>query len=165
VNLDSAQFSTTFLVIIAGISASFTAIWLSLTVWAFRDMRLRSRDIVSQMLAALVVLILNVPGFIVYLILRPRETLAEQYERALEEEALLQGIEEKQTCPGCNHPTRETWRLCPYCHTKLRRPCASCQELLDLHWPICPRCETPQPEYSSATRATGAPLPDVGSES
>ncbi|NIW47440.1 MAG: zinc ribbon domain-containing protein, partial [Gammaproteobacteria bacterium] len=68
-------------------------VWISLVVWTFRDMRARSRDPFAQLLAAVVVAILPGAGLLVYLILRPPETLAEAYERALEEEALLQEIE------------------------------------------------------------------------
>lgn len=113
-------------------------------VWAYRDMRKRSRDAFSHIMAALVVGLLNVPGLLVYLILRPQETLSEQYERALEEEALLQEIESRQACPGCGHSLQAQWRLCPYCHTRVRKLCDNCGGLLELAWNICPYCETAQ---------------------
>ena len=74
--------------------------WLAMVLWAYRDMRARSRDGLAQLFAASVVAILNVPGLFIYILMRPRETLSEAYERSLEEEALLQEIEEKPTCPG-----------------------------------------------------------------
>ena len=46
-------------------------------------------------MAFLLVLVFSVLGLIIYLILRPRETLAEAYARSLEEEALLQELEEQ----------------------------------------------------------------------
>ena len=55
---------------------------------------------------------------ILYLILRPRETLAEIYERTLEEEALLQGIEERLGCPSCNRRIEDDYVVCPACHTR-----------------------------------------------
>ena len=170
--VDFQRLSGVLLAVVAVVAAAGTAIWISLIIWAYRDMRARSRDVFAQVLAALVVGFLNIPGFIVYLILRPRETLAEQYERALEEEALLQDIEEKKVCPGCGHPTREDWRLCPYCHTRLKKPCENCMELLDLPWSICPYCEHQQPERpTSARRAARSesvpydptPYPDTSS--
>ena len=81
------------LAILAFIGAVLAAFWLTLIIWAFRDMRSRSRDIFAQILAAMVVAILNLPGVVIYLLMRPKETLAEAYERSLEEEALLQGID------------------------------------------------------------------------
>jgi RNA polymerase subunit RPABC4/transcription elongation factor Spt4 len=120
--------------------ALLAAVWLSLAIWAFRDMRSRSRDPFAQILATLVVALLPGAGLLVYLILRPRETLATAYERALEEEALLQEIEERPACPGCSRTVDARWMVCPHCHTRLRKACPDCNGLMDLHWKVCPYC-------------------------
>lgn len=120
--------------------AFLAAIWLSLIIWTFRDMRARSRDPFAQILATLVVALLPGVGMIVYLILRPPETLAEAYERALEEEALLQEIEERPACPGCSRTVENNWLLCAHCHTRLRKACPDCNALMELQWNICPHC-------------------------
>jgi RNA polymerase subunit RPABC4/transcription elongation factor Spt4 len=122
------------------IGALLAAIWLSMIIWTFRDMRARSRDPFAQILATLVVALLPGVGLLVYLILRPPETLAEAYERALEEEALLQEIEERPACPGCSRTVDRNWLLCPHCHTRLRKACPDCNALMDLHWNLCPYC-------------------------
>jgi RNA polymerase subunit RPABC4/transcription elongation factor Spt4 len=130
-----------YLTIVAAlIGALLAAIWLSLIIWTFRDMRLRSRDPFAQLLAALLVAALPGAGLVVYLILRPPETLAEAYERALEEEALLQEIEERPACPGCSRTADPRWLLCPHCHTRLRKACADCNALMELQWNLCPYC-------------------------
>ncbi len=122
------------------LGAFLAAIWLSLIIWTFRDMRARSRDPFAQILATLVVALLPGVGLIVYLILRPPETLAEAYERALEEEALLQEIEERPACPGCSRTVDNNWLLCAHCHTRLRKACPDCNALMELQWNICPHC-------------------------
>jgi RNA polymerase subunit RPABC4/transcription elongation factor Spt4 len=122
------------------VGALLTALWISLIIWTFRDMRARSRDPFAQILAALVVALLPGVGLVVYLILRPSETLAEAYERALEEEALLQEIEERPACPGCSRTVDPDWILCAHCHTRLRKACPDCNEMMDLHWTLCPHC-------------------------
>lgn len=127
-------------ILAAVVGALLAALWISLVIWAFRDMRARSRDPFAQVLAALVVALLPVVGIIIYLILRPRETLTEAYERVLEEEALLQEIEERPRCPGCSRTTENEWLLCPHCHTRLKKACQDCNSLLDLQWNICPFC-------------------------
>lgn len=151
-SVDFQQLSGVMIAVVSILAAVATALWISMIIWTFRDMRSRSRDIFAQAMAALAVGVLNVPGLLVYLILRPQETLAEQYERALEEEALLQEIENKQVCAGCGHPTKDDWRLCPFCHTKLKKQCSGCDRLLDLPWAVCPYCETPQAEQSHPAR-------------
>jgi RNA polymerase subunit RPABC4/transcription elongation factor Spt4 len=120
------------------------AFWLALILWAYRDMKARSRDSLMRLLVALGVAVLNVPGLLVYLLLRPRETLAEAYERSLEEEALLQEIEEKPVCPTCGIRTQDAWQVCPSCHTKLKKPCINCSQMLELSWNICPYCASSQ---------------------
>lgn len=135
------------------LGAFFASLWLALIVWTFRDMRARSRDIFAQIMAALLVAVLNLPGYIVYLILRPRETLAEAYARSLEEEALLQTIEERPTCAGCHRNVKHDWQICPYCLTILKRQCKNCQYLMELTWNVCPRCSTPAPKRESRTAA------------
>lgn len=148
--------------------ALLAALWLSLIIWTFRDMRLRSRDPFAQILAALVVAALPGVGLLIYVILRPPETLAEAYERALEEEALLQEIEERPACPGCSRTVEANWMLCPHCHTRLKKVCPDCNSLMELQWNLCPFCGNRQidpylasPPPPTLSRPVYAPLPDA----
>jgi RNA polymerase subunit RPABC4/transcription elongation factor Spt4 len=120
--------------------AFFLALWLSLIVWTFRDARLRSRDIFAILLATLMVTIFGPLGVILYFLLRPPTTLAELYERSLEEEALLQDLEERPQCPTCSRLVDDIWIVCPDCHSSLKKPCANCGKSLNLNWNICPFC-------------------------
>lgn len=125
-------------------------------IWTFRDMRARSRDVFAQILATVLVLLLPVVGLVVYLMLRPRETLEEAYEHSLEQEALLQAIEESEQCPGCGQRVEGSFLVCPECHTRLRKACSQCREPLRLHWSLCPYCgasaTSPAPEQVSTSR-------------
>lgn len=134
---------TLFTAIFGAITAG---LWLALVLWAFRDMRLRSRDPFAQLLAALLVAAIPFFGIILYLILRPPETLAERYERALEEEALLQEIEELPRCPKCSRVVEDEWAICPSCHYALKKQCPTCYSLIELPWMRCPFCTAEQPE-------------------
>lgn len=111
-----------------------------IVIWTFRDIRARSRDILAQILATLLVLVLPIVGLVVYLMLRPRETLADAYERSLEQEALLQAIEEPEICPGCGQRVKSGYLYCPACHTRLKRACLECDRPLHLRWSLCPYC-------------------------
>jgi len=137
---------TILLAIVAFVSAFSAALWASLVIWTFRDMRVRSRDIFAQLLASLVVLIFGPLGLLIYVILRPQETLSEAYARTLEEEALLQDIsEEKPVCPECKHRIEPDFIICPACHTELRKACPHCGRLSLMRWDICPYCAEPYP--------------------
>jgi RNA polymerase subunit RPABC4/transcription elongation factor Spt4 len=130
------------LVVVAFLGAFLAALWVSLIIWTFRDARARSRDPFAQMLAAIMIAVFGPLGLFIYLILRPRETLAEAYEHSLEEEALLQDIEERLVCPGCKQTVQDTFQFCPSCHTRLKKVCPGCGELMRLRWNICPYCGT-----------------------
>jgi RNA polymerase subunit RPABC4/transcription elongation factor Spt4 len=152
-----------FVIMFAALFAAFlTATWISAVIWSFRDIRARSRDIFAQILATLMVFIFfplfPLPGLTLYFILRPRETLAEVYERSLEEEALLQGIEERLACPGCNRRIEEEFMICPTCHTRLKKECPTCGRLLHLRWNICPYCGAVQ---TTAKAVPPPPEPEV----
>lgn len=145
-------------------SAFLAALWISLVIWTFRDMRARARDAFAQLLASLMVLILGPLGIFLYLILRPRETLAERYERSLEEEALLQDIEERHICPGCKQPIEPDYVLCPICHTRLRRPCIHCGRLVHPRWSVCPYCGEGQKPVPGVDRAGRVTMQDIEAE-
>jgi RNA polymerase subunit RPABC4/transcription elongation factor Spt4 len=159
------------LAIVAFISAFTAAFWMSLIIWTFRDMRLRSRDIFAQLLATLVVLIFGPLGLLIYLILRPQETLSEAYARTLEEEALLQDITQEQpVCPECKRRIEPDFIICPACHTELRKACPHCGRLMLMRWDICPYCTEPfplppQPELAEAELDLELEAePDAGAE-
>ena len=150
--LDRDTVNNILLFAITAIGAVSAAMWLGLILWTWRDMRQRSRDSLAQIAAALMVAVLGIFGIIIYVMLRPQETLSEAYERSLEEEALLQNIEEKPVCPGCGRPIKDDWQVCPYCHTKLRKPCANCGQMLELPWNLCPYCAASQVQSPAAAQ-------------
>ena len=151
-------FLSGFILILTGFTGAFiVALWVALVVWTFRDIRARHRDRLVHFLAAALVALLNLPGVLVYLIIRPARTLEEEYQQTLEEEALLQAIEDQSECPGCERHIQEDWLVCPTCQTKLRKPCRSCGRLMELPWNICPYCGSPTP----GMRKEGITMEDV----
>jgi RNA polymerase subunit RPABC4/transcription elongation factor Spt4 len=128
--------------IVGGFVAFGLAVWISIIVWTFMDIRSRTRDKLVWAFATALVILFNVFGLVVYLILRPHETLMQAYERSLEEEALLQEIEERPICPNCRHRVEQDFRVCPNCLTQLKDVCHHCGRLVDLDWPVCPYCAT-----------------------
>jgi len=140
------------------------ALIAGLTIWTFRDIRSRSRDIFVQILAPVLVAVIPIAGILVYLMLRPRETLSEQYVRALEEESLLSSIENQEFCPTCGRRVEDEMQFCPSCHSKLRNACGNCGRAVHLSWDMCPYCgngltpEMPAAKVSKpATKAMPAP--------
>ncbi len=134
---------TNSLGVIIGFFVAFIVIfWLSLIIWTFRDIRSRTQDAFLQIAATLLVTVFFIGGLFIYMILRPRQTLAEIYERQLEEESLLAEMTERQTCNNCHARIEPDFQICPSCGQKLKRPCPKCERLLELRWAFCPYCAT-----------------------
>jgi RNA polymerase subunit RPABC4/transcription elongation factor Spt4 len=143
--LDPSSLGTLLLYLTIWGGAFLTALWLSLVIWTYRDIRSRVRDPLARFLSIVVVTIFFLPGLVVYMILRPPQTMEQEYQHTLEEEALLQAIEDSPLCPGCGRRIKDAWVVCPNCHTRLKKPCHHCSKLMDLPWNMCPYCGTPAP--------------------
>jgi len=137
---------------IAILGAFVASLWVASVIWAFHDIRARTLDIYVRMFATLLVALLGPFGVALYLVLRPRDTLDEAYERALGEEALLREIDAAEYCPNCRHRVKGEYLLCPNCHTELRTTCNNCRRLLEFHWELCPYCGERQATAESAGR-------------
>ena len=142
---DPSTLSNFFLVAVGFAAAFAAALWLSLIIWTYRDIRRRARDPLVRILAILVVAVLFLPGILIYLILRPQRTQEEEFQQTLEEEALLQSIEDSALCPGCGRRVKEDWVACPSCYTRLKKACHECSRPIELAWNLCPYCGTPAP--------------------
>ncbi len=129
------------LVIAVGL-AYIAALWFALIVWTYRDIEQRSRSVITQIFATLLVVLFFVPGALLYLVLRPRDTLDEAFQRSLEEEYLLQDLEDLPRCHSCHRAIESDWVVCPSCHTELRHECPNCGHLVRVTWDICPYCAT-----------------------
>ncbi len=116
-------------------------LWLSAVVWVYRDVRTRTHDPYSQWIAVTLVGLFNVPGLIVYLVIRPQETIADAYERSLEAEAIIQELQlEATACHVCRRPIETDFMICPYCKAVLRVPCETCGQPVRTTWAACPYC-------------------------
>jgi len=119
-------------------------LWLGTAYWAFRDMQARTENPLLPYFAAGLIIfftpVLFIFAVVLYLIVRPRETLAEVYERSLAEETLLAEVEKNQLCPVCRDRVESDWLVCPNCRTRLHRVCPSCNRLAEPSWPLCAYC-------------------------
>ena len=140
VDWPGGSWEATVKLVVAVIGVYLIALWLTLIFWAVRDIRQRTRDPIAQFVSVLLVTVFFLPGHWIYLILRPRYTLIEVYERSLEEEALLQDLEDQKACPTCKRRVSEEYLVCPSCRTQLKEPCRSCTKPLSYAWVACPFC-------------------------
>lgn len=140
--------------------AYLVALWFVLVVWTYRDIESRSKNVVTQIFSTLLVVLFWVPGVLLYMILRPKETLDSTFQRSLEEEYLLQDLEELPLCPSCERYVQDDFVLCPHCHTTLRDSCHSCGKLVDLTWTVCPYCAADQGKEAATAAITRISEPE-----
>ncbi len=90
------------LTIALALGAAFAAaLWVAAVVWAYHDIRARTQDIYVRMFGTMIVLLFGPLGAVLYLVMRPRETLDDGYLRALQEESILR---EMETITGTGPP-------------------------------------------------------------
>lgn len=127
-----------------GMFKIFTAVFLliALPTWTYFDAE--KRGAYAPFWAAVVVFF-NFFGWLVYILMRPREYIDEIRERELEiqsKQALLSKTD--INCPSCHKQVENSFLLCPYCRKKLKKQCPDCERALNLSWEICPYCKKPQ---------------------
>ena len=136
-------------------------LWLGTAYWAFRDMQARTENpILPYFAAALIIFftpLLFVFAVILYLIVRPRESLAEVYERSLAEETLLAEVEKNRLCPTCRQRVGTDWLVCPNCRTRLHRICPACTRLAEPDWALCAYCGKELERFDRPMIRTAAP--------
>lgn len=131
--------------------------WLAVVFWTWRDAE--RRGAMPWFWAAVVFLffpLLPLPGWAVYMVVRPPEYTDDARERLLEirsNEAQLARY--ASTCPSCLKPVEPEFLICPYCMRKLRKQCPTCGKALKTSWSVCPYCKTkqqlaPSPEAAKA---------------
>lgn len=135
-----ATLARTLQVLIALSGAYLAALWVVLAVWTYRDIESRSRSVVTQVFSTMLSLLFFVPGVLLYMVLRPKETLDMTFQRSLEEEYLLQDLEAKVACPSCSRAISEEFVICPHCRTRLQEECVQCGREVDVRWSLCPYC-------------------------
>ncbi len=120
------------------IGAYLAATWICLIVWTVRDARARTGDVVVQILSGLLVLLFNLPGLILYIILRPAETVEEASLRRQRLAALADA--RAFHCGSCQAPVESSYAFCPRCRSPLLQPCPQCQRPVRRDWNGCPAC-------------------------
>ena len=104
-----------------GLSVAFAylvLLWLASALWAFVDMRRRTRSaVMPYAIAGLVIVaspVLFPLALLLHVIVRPRETVADRRLERLRD-AALEAETEVPVCPSCNRLVEDDWLVCPAC--------------------------------------------------
>ena len=131
--------------------------WLATAFWVLKDARRRIDDPWLVAMAALLGLFPPFLGPIVYLFVRPPDSIEERLDRELENRALEERLAERDLrCPVCRGQVDASFLVCPVCTTRLKQACASCGSPLEPIWQVCPYCATSVPPGSCSERRRAA---------
>ncbi|MDQ1343851.1 MAG: hypothetical protein QG650_571 [Patescibacteria group bacterium] len=118
-------------------AAYLLAIWLASVIWTVRDITDRTGNLLIQTFSVLLVVVFTpILGLPLYLLIRPRTTLAERYY----EEAGIAESEYVSVCPDCDTEVGEDFRYCPHCGGQLLDECPACGAPKDKDWKFCASC-------------------------
>lgn len=121
------------------IAVSFVVFWVGLVWWVSQDVLTRTKDKIIISAAVALTAILGPVGILIYLVVRPRQTLKERYGEMMEQEMMLQASA-VTICPTCERIAQNDFLACPHCGTILKKPCIECGKLLAMNWDHCPFC-------------------------
>ncbi len=133
--------NTVFFIASHTIQLAMLLLWPLSFAWVVVDSgrRIRHR---GQRRLALAVAVLPLLGPLLYRAFRPPEYVEDRRLREAQRRALERRETAGSRCPSCRREVRPDFLSCAHCGTRLREPCRSCGEPLDLLWACCPWCET-----------------------
>lgn len=109
-------------------SFALLVLWIVVIVWVYRDAERRG---MNGVLWALLVLIGNLIGLLIYLIVRTDSVPAPPVQRSSPATTL---------CPSCQKSVNADFAFCPHCGTQLHRACPECGKSVEPEWKACPLC-------------------------
>lgn len=121
---------------------SLVIFWLVVVGWVWADSGERTTKRSLRILYILIVFILNIPGLIIYLIIRPSETIEQIYWGDLERRYLKFETSELGDCPSCCTQLYPGYEHCPNCGFEIKKKCPSCQMLVSRDSKYCVYCGT-----------------------
>lgn len=119
---------------------SLLVFWVVVVWWVWSDARERSSNVFFAIFSALLVLILNILGLVIYLIIRPKTTADEDYWSELERRYLKYETADLEDCPNCGLQLQPGFVFCPECKEEVKIKCPSCEVLIDKNWKNCAFC-------------------------
>ena len=132
-NIDFNMFGTLFVV-------ALVVFWLVIIGWVWVDSSERTSKKGLKVGYILLVIFFNIFGLIIYLIIRPSETIEEIYWEDLERRYLKYETSELGDCPRCGSQLYPGYVFCINCGYRLKVKCPQCGVLIDKDHVFCEYC-------------------------
>jgi RNA polymerase subunit RPABC4/transcription elongation factor Spt4 len=137
---DAGTWTTVAQAVAVMMLAYLGVLWLAGIFWVVNDIRRRTADPMMQWLSIAAAALFFVPGLLLYIAIRPSETIDDRNERYMEMQMLSHQAGVEPACSNCHRRLREEFVRCPYCAWKLGEPCEACQRVNAAEWVVCPYC-------------------------
>ena len=121
---------------------SLIVFWIVVLYWVWLDSGERSSNKFVRFSYVLLVAALNVVGWIIYLIIRPTQTIEEIYWSDLERRYLKYETSELGDCAKCGRQLYPGFVFCPHCRERIKIKCPGCKVSVDKKSKFCPHCGT-----------------------
>ncbi|HRY22687.1 MAG TPA: zinc ribbon domain-containing protein [Candidatus Dojkabacteria bacterium] len=122
------------------LSYGLVVFWFVVLYWVWLDSGERTSNKTVKISYVILVAVLNVVGFLIYLIIRPSQTIEEIYWADLERRYLKYETAELGDCPKCGSQLFPGYTFCPNCRYKLKMKCPRCNVYVDKKNKFCPHC-------------------------
>jgi RNA polymerase subunit RPABC4/transcription elongation factor Spt4 len=132
--------TTDFSIIIEVIKYAFIGFWLIVVGWVWVDSGERTTHLTSRILGVIVVGVLNLLGLVIYLLVRPKQTIQELYWADLERRYLKYETSELGDCQNCKHSLQPGFNVCPNCGFQIKKQCGRCNVWVEKSYAYCPFC-------------------------
>ena len=129
--------SDSFIYLLYGLILYIALFWFALVIWVTKDIINRTNNILFQVFAILLVIGLNLPGLLIYLMLRPLQTLDDKYLDEIEMESFEK---ESKMCRECKSELHKEFEFCPFCGKEIQTKCSHCEKRSDQEFEFCPLC-------------------------
>ena len=129
--------------------------WLVLIGWVWIDSSERTSNMSIRVVYLILVIFLNIPGLIIYLIIRPSETIEQIYWADLERRYLKYETSELGDCSKCGNQLLPGYVYCSNCGNEIKKKCPSCGVMIGKSSKFCAYCgiqvsaRSTQEEYPS----------------
>jgi len=118
----------------------FVAFWIVVLDWVWTDSGERTTNRRARIIYVLLVLFLNVLGWIIYLIIRPSQTIEQIYWADLERRYLKYETAELGDCVRCGAQLYPGYMFCPKCGLETKMKCQTCGVYIEKDSEYCAFC-------------------------
>ncbi|OIP98768.1 hypothetical protein AUK40_01080 [Candidatus Wirthbacteria bacterium CG2_30_54_11] len=119
---------------------SLAAMWILSIYWVYQDIFTRSKNAVLQIVAIVVAIVFPFAGLLMYVLLRPGQTMEERRLQLLDEKIMRRQIGDLALCPHCRKSVDDDFLFCPFCRKKIKDTCPGCEHIVTRQYEVCPYC-------------------------